>query len=482
MTVCVHCPIPRLIFCLSALLSIAPHHWRMLLTRWVPLDWKPHLLFPDSSNISPFSGIPKFCTSVPPPLLFSLAWSPTYAISEPVSNSSRHKAWHLSHQSKAKMSPNGWEQHTPNAVVRRCAVWTKSSPRPLTRPSQSKNKAGQLSNRPAAIAATIAPAPCLQEVEAPGPARRLRSALARFCRLILLDTLWFSFLSWPDHKPGCFVGLLARSPVYVTCRRKLDKARHDFPNPSLLYRYAARPLQWSWFFFIFAGGCFFYFTFVPCLCSFWPFSRPLSPLFHLMSLMTSGLCRFPLACMGLVFSIMLSDMFCWRKRRPMCYWIHLTFCVYQCLPRRIRVIFSPGKCNPNFEWYIRKEKEKKSKTARRRDPSCRPKCKPSLHDCRVTLVVFTLYSRLTRITLPTNLPLPIAIACLRALFFRPAHKVLKLGPESFHRSKFIAHLITPLADALSPSRCWTLPQSHSLGSDSNGSCFEVLAPCPNRIN
>lgn len=33
----------------------------------------------------------------------------------------------------------------------------------------------------------------------------------------------------------------------------------------------------------------------------------------------SGLCRFPLACMGLVFSIMLFDMFCWRKRRPMCY-------------------------------------------------------------------------------------------------------------------------------------------------------------------
>lgn len=33
----------------------------------------------------------------------------------------------------------------------------------------------------------------------------------------------------------------------------------------------------------------------------------------------SGLCRFPLACMGLVFSIMLSDMFCWRKRCPMCY-------------------------------------------------------------------------------------------------------------------------------------------------------------------
>lgn len=29
----------------------------------------------------------------------------------------------------------------------------------------------------------------------------------------------------------------------------------------------------------------------------------------------SGLCRFPLACMGLVFSFMLLDMLCWRKRR-----------------------------------------------------------------------------------------------------------------------------------------------------------------------
>lgn len=148
------------------------------------------------------------------------------------------------------MSPNGWEQHMPNAVVRRCAVWMKSSPRPLTRPSQSKNKAGQLSNRLVVTAATIAPALSLQGVEAPAPARRLRSALARFCRLILLDlyllpfsTPFASFLSWPDHKPGCFVGLLARSPMYVTCRRKLDKARHDFLNPSLLYGYAVRPLQ-----------------------------------------------------------------------------------------------------------------------------------------------------------------------------------------------------------------------------------------------
>jgi hypothetical protein len=28
----------------------------------------------------------------------------------------------------------------------------------------------------------------------------------------ILDTLSPSFLSWPDHKPGCFVGLLSRSP------------------------------------------------------------------------------------------------------------------------------------------------------------------------------------------------------------------------------------------------------------------------------
>jgi hypothetical protein len=33
------------------------------------------------------------------------------------------------------------------------------------------------------------------------------------------------------------------------------------------------------------------------------------------------------------------------------------------------------------------------------------------------------------------------IASLLALFFRPAHEILKLGPESLHRSKFIPHLI-----------------------------------------
>ena len=77
-------------------------------------------------------------------------------------------------------------------------------------------------------------------------------------------------------------------------------------------------------------------------------------------------------------------------------------------------------------------------------------CKLSRHDCRVTLV-FLLYSRLTRITLLAHLPLHIAIASLLALFFRPAHEILKLGPESFHRSKFIAHLMISLVDALSLS-------------------------------
>lgn len=148
------------------------------------------------------------------------------------------------------MSPSGWEQHTPNAAARKCAVWTKSSPRPLTRPSQSKNKDGQPSNQPAVITATIALAPCLQEVEALAPARRLRSALAKSCRLILY--LCFLPFSTPFHLPfslGRTTSLVASSacfpasPVYVTCRRKLDKARHDFPNPSLLYRYAVRPLR-----------------------------------------------------------------------------------------------------------------------------------------------------------------------------------------------------------------------------------------------
>lgn len=436
MTVCVHCPIPRLIFCLSALLSIAPHHWRMLLTRWV-LNLEISLLFPDLSNISLFSGIPRFCTSVPPPPLFSLAWSPTYAISEPALNSSRHKAWHPSHQSKAKMSPNVWEQHTPNAVVRRCAVWTRSSPRPLTRPSQSKNKVGQLSNRPAAIAATIAPVPCLQEVEAPAPARRLRSALARFCRLILLDTLWFSFLSWPDHKPGCFVGLLARSPVYVTCRRKLDKARHDFPNPSLLYRYAARPLQWSWFFLFLLEAVSFISRLFPACVLFWPFSRPLSPLFRLMSLMTSGLCRFPLACMGLVFSIMLSDMFCWRKRRHMCYWIHLTFCVYQCLPHRIRISFFPGKCNPNFEWYLRRKKKVKVKQpdaeTRHADQNVNHHCMTVESPSSFSRFTPDLLASLSPLTFRFPLPLPASSPCSsgRPIKFSNWDQRASTDPNSF---------------------------------------------------
>jgi hypothetical protein len=98
----------------------------------------------------------------------------------------------------------------------------------------------------------------------------------------------------------------------------------------------------------------------------------------------------------------------------------------------------------------KKVKKSKVKQPDAETRQCRPKCKPSLHDCRVTLIVFTLHSGLTRIALSTNLPLFVAIASILALFFRPAHEILKLGPESLHRSKFIPHLIIPLAAASSP--------------------------------
>lgn len=190
-------------------------------------------------------------------------------------------------------------------------------------------------------------------------------------------------------------------------------------------------------FLFFAGGCFFYFTFVPCLCSFWPFSWPLSPLFHLMSLMTSGLCRFPLACMGLVFSIMLSDMFCWRKRRHMCYWIHLTFCVYQCLPHRIRISFFPGKCNPNFEWYLRRKKKVKVKQpdaeTRHADQNVNHHCMTVESPSSFSRFTPDLLASLSPLTFRFPLPLPASSPCSsgRPIKFSNWDQRASTDPNSF---------------------------------------------------
>jgi hypothetical protein len=100
--------------------------------------------------------------------------------------------------------------------------------------------------------------------------------------------------------------------------------------------------------FFFAGGCFLYFTFIPCL-SFGSFHDPCPFVLFDVS-HDSGLCRFLLACMGLVFSFM-SDMFRWRKRLLLCVTetIHLTFVFFNTF-RRIR------KSNLCPEWYLKKSK------------------------------------------------------------------------------------------------------------------------------
>ncbi len=48
------------------------------------------------------------------------------------------------------------------------------------------------------------------------------------------------------------------------------------------------------------------------------------------------------------------------------------------------------------------------------------------------------------VTLPTNRPLP--LPSLLEFFLRPAHEVLKLGPERFYVAELIANLETAISE------------------------------------
>lgn len=117
-----------------------------------------------------------------------------------------------------------------SAVVRRCGALTTSSPKQSTLLCQPKKKVGNPPSNHHHHHQIIAIVPSRLVVGV--PARRSRSGPARSFKLILhypRQTQFFSSstpftFSSARSQPGCFVGYLAYSSVFVTRWRKLDRA------------------------------------------------------------------------------------------------------------------------------------------------------------------------------------------------------------------------------------------------------------------